>query len=137
NTGNVSSSSFYPWILSPLHAFDKHRNPLAPADAQRDQAEVLVLALHLVQDLGRDHGAGGSDGMAEGDRATVRVDLLAVEAQILYDRERLGRKRLVQLDHVDVVEGLPSAVERLPNGGHRPDPHDLRVDAAVRVGEDA
>ena len=60
----------------------------------------------------------------------------AVEAEVLDHGERLGGERLVQLDHVDVVERLAGPLERLAHGRHGADAHDLRVHAAVRVGED-
>ena len=46
--------------LGRLVPAEQHRDALAAADAQRHEPEVLVRALHLVQDLRRDHGAGGA-----------------------------------------------------------------------------
>ena len=40
--------------------------------------------------------------MAERDRAAVDVDLVAIEAELLFDREILPGKRFVHLDQIDV-----------------------------------
>src|ERR1700761_1065784 len=81
-------------------ALQQQCDPLAAADAQRDQAELEVPALHLVEDLGGDRRSGGADRMPERDRAAVGVDPLLVEAEIVDHRERLGGERLVELDHL-------------------------------------
>ena len=60
----------------------------------------------------------------------------AVEVEILHHRQRLGRERLVQLDHVDVVERPAGPLQRLAHRRHGADAHDLGVHAAVGVGQD-
>ena len=86
--------------------------------------------------FGRDRGPGGGDRVPQGDRATVRVDLLLVEAEIIDHGERLRGERLVELDHADLLERAPGALEHLAHRRHRPDAHDRRIDAAARVGQD-
>ena len=44
------------------------------------------------------------DRVAERDRAAVGVDLLLVETEVVDHRQRLGGERLVELDHLDLVE---------------------------------
>src|SRR5450755_810643 len=85
-------------------ASQQHRNALTAADAQRDEPELVVAALHLVEDLRRDRGAGGGDRVPERDRAAVRVDLVGVETEPVDDGEGLGGERLVELDHADLVK---------------------------------
>ena len=60
--------------------------------------------------------------MAERDRAAVDVDLVAVEAQLLLDRQVLRRERLVDLEEVDVVERQARASQRLRVAGAGPMP---------------
>jgi hypothetical protein len=73
---------------------------------------------------------GGAEGVAEGDGAAVDVGLLAVEAELLLDREVLRGEGLVDLDEVHLVERELGA-----RGGQRldrrdgADAHDLRLDA--------
>ena len=45
--------------------------------------------------------AGRAERMAERDRAAVHVDLLAIEAELLLDREVLAGERLVDLEEID------------------------------------
>ena len=59
--------------------------------------------------------------MSERDRAAVDVDLLAIEAELLFDREVLRRERLVDLEEIDVVERQLLLAEQ-PCGSPAPGP---------------
>ena len=74
-------------------ALEQHRDALAAADAQCHEAELVVLAFHLGEDLGHEDGAGGADGVTERDRAAVRVDLVAVEVEVAGSPRATGRRR--------------------------------------------
>jgi hypothetical protein len=82
-----NASEFRPllseWTRQALRAADQERYPLAAADAQRHEAELVVAALHLAQRLGRDR-------LAEDDV----VDLVALQPGAL---ERGARGRRAQL----------------------------------------
>ena len=103
--------------------------PWPPPMQSDTRPRLQVPALHLVQDLGRDDGAGGGDRMAERNRAAVGVDDLAVEPQVLDDGQRLSGERLVQLDDLDLVERAcppaPSPCAR-PAPGRCPSPSGRR-----------
>ena len=60
--------------------------------------------LHLAQDRGGQLGARAAQRMAQRDRAAVHVDALRIHAGFADHRQRLHGERLVQLDHVDVVQ---------------------------------
>src|SRR5499427_8907329 len=49
-------------------ALDDRRGAHAGADAQRGEAGAEVAPLHLVEQRAQDHGAGGAQRMAHGDR---------------------------------------------------------------------
>ncbi len=115
---------------------EEHRDPLPTADTERHEAELMIAALHLVEDLRGERGAGRADRMAERDRAAVGVDLRLVEAELVDHGERLGGERLVELDHADLVKRPAGALEHLADRRHGADAHDRGVDAARRVGED-
>src|SRR6185437_3227462 len=66
----------------PLHA---HGDAHAAADAQRGEASLGVAPLHLEQEGVEHAGAGGADGVADGDGAAVHVHLLGVPAESLVD----------------------------------------------------
>src|SRR6266545_398689 len=78
-----------------------------------------------------------SEWMAERDRAAVHVHLLLVDPELADDGEALRRKRLVQLDEVDLVDADTCALEQLPDCGNRPDAHDTRVDPGDRASGEA
>ena len=71
--------------------------------------------------------------VAERDRAAVRVDLRRIEAEVLRHRHRLHRERLVRLDHVHVGGLEAGLLEHALHRRNRPEAHDLRLDARVRV----
>jgi len=75
-------------------------------DAQRDQPQLEIAPLHLVEQLGGHRRAGGRDRVAEGDRAAVGVDRLLVETEVVDDRQRLRGEGLVELDQLDRSRGL-------------------------------
>ena len=60
--------------------------------------------------------------MAERDRAAVDVDLVAIEAELLLDRQVLRGERLVDLDQIDVVEREPAFSSAIRVAGAGPMP---------------
>src|SRR4051794_39559283 len=78
------------WWPGGLDALDDRGDALAAADAEGDQGGVEVAALQLVEGGAEEHRAGGAEGMAEGDGATVDVDLGGVEVEVADDLERDG-----------------------------------------------
>ena len=75
------------------------------AAAHRDEPELPVGALQLVEG-GRDQAAAcAPDRVAEGDRPAVDVDLVPVGLVQLTPREHHRREGLVDLEQVDVVHG--------------------------------
>jgi hypothetical protein len=61
------------------------------------------------------------------DRPAVDVDLVEVGAGLLLPGEHDRGERLVDLEHVDVVDGEPGAVEHLLGRGDDPGEHEDRV----------
>src|SRR6266849_10349529 len=65
----------------------------------RDWSSDVVLfrsppVAQRVEQGGQDTGPAGADGVAEGDRAPVHVDLGRVQVELAADRHRLDRERL-------------------------------------------
>ena len=60
--------------------------------------------------------------MTERDRATLDADPLRIQAQLVAAGQDLSREGLVELDHRDVVEAQPCAVEAARTAGTRPSP---------------
>src|SRR3712207_2832871 len=99
----AGTGSFRSAWLPRLAVLQQQRDALAAADAERDEPELVPLALHLTQALGGDERARRRDRVAERDRAAVGVDLRRVEVELADDGERLGGERLVELDDADLV----------------------------------
>ena len=92
---------------------------------------VLSSVSQVVEQRVHDPRAGHPVGMAEGDRAAVRVQLVAerVDAELAADGKYLRRERLVQLDDVDLVDRHPGLLQRHAHRLDRADAHDLGCDA--------
>ena len=67
--------------------------------------------------------------MADRDGTAVDVARLAVQAQVLLDREVLRREGLVDLDQIEVLERGLVALESAADGRRRADAHDRRIAA--------
>src|SRR4029450_4147553 len=59
-----------------VKALDDHRLSLAAGDAHRLQPNLVIVCLHRVQQRAHDAGAGHPEGVAQGDRPAVGVELL-------------------------------------------------------------
>ena len=89
---------------SGLHTFKNCSQALADADAHRRDPVAAAAAAELVQEGGREAGAGAAERVAEGDRAAVDVEALLVDPELADAGEDLGGEGLVELDQVDLVE---------------------------------
>src|SRR5215472_15009867 len=61
-----------------VQALDDHRHPLPAADTHGLQPVRLVERLEVVEQGAEDPGAGHAEGVAQRDRPSVRVQLVAV-----------------------------------------------------------
>src|SRR5687768_14444518 len=75
--------------------------------------------------------------MAQRDRAAIYVDLVGIEPESFDHRQRLRRKRFVQLDYIDVVERQASEFQNFRNGKHWSDSHFFRRTARGRISYEA
>ena len=56
---------------------------------------------------------GAPDGVTEGHGAAVDVELLGVDLELAGERYALGGERLVELDEIEVADGLPAFLEQV------------------------
>ena len=84
-----------------------------------------------MQQVQRNAGAAGSQGMSDGNGSTIYVGPLAIEPQLLFDREILGSESLVrgqvpkpaggEVAHVDRADLHPNQTRnRVPDGFEHP-----------------
>ena len=71
-----------PLARSGSDPLDDHCGGHATAGAHRDQGDLIVPPLELVERSAHQERAGGPDGVAQGDGAAVHVDLLTVEVEV-------------------------------------------------------
>ena len=93
------------------------------------------MALQRVDYRGGANRTGGTQRVAQRNRAAHRVDLGRVQAQRVHHRQRLRGKRLVQLEPVDVVVRQTGITQRGGNGLDRTDAHDVRRHALGGVAD--
>src|SRR5215468_6329756 len=92
--------------------FEETRGALASADAHRHHAVLRLAAEHLVGN-GADHArAGHAEGVADGDRAAVGIELVHGDAELVLAVEHLRGEGLVQLPHADVFYLAAGALEQ-------------------------
>lgn len=94
--------------------------------------DLLLGAAGLAQDGADLAGAGGAEGVAEGDGAAAGVDLGVVQAQDVEAVDGHGGKGLVDLKDVDVFLGQLELAEELRDRRRRADAHDARRHARDR-----
>src|SRR5829696_10055083 len=99
-----SSCSFPPPKAPPSNALDDDRRRHAAGGAHRYQPPLEVAPFQFVEHRADQDRAGRPDGMAERDRAAINVDLLAVELEVADELFGDDRKRLVDLEQIDIVE---------------------------------
>src|SRR3984957_10772979 len=109
---------------------------LAAALAHGLQAVPGAGGPHVVHERRHDPGAAAAEGVAEGDRAAVRVQPGRVGAGLRQPREGNRGEGLVDLEHPDVIDGQAAALEREGSGGDRAGQHDHRVVADDHRGVD-
>src|ERR1700719_1189737 len=85
----------------------------------------------------RDARARASDRVAEGDGATIDVELFAIKMQLAIAGQDLGGEGLIQFDEIEVrqVETVP--LFHLANGRHRPNAHDPRINSRRGYGKNS
>src|SRR5207342_1811139 len=91
---------------------------LPAADAHRVERVPAAGALELVQRLDHQDGPGGTDRVAEGDPAAVRVGALGGQVQFPAHGQRLGGEGLVDLEHVNLVDLETGTIEHLARRGY-------------------
>jgi hypothetical protein len=87
--------------------------------------------------LGCQHRAGGADRMPVGDRAAFDIDDVGRKPELARDGDDDRGEGFVDLDALDIAEPPPRPVERLTDGGDRPEAEHARLDRGDAVGDEA
>src|SRR5438093_4588925 len=114
-------------IPSRLNGLYDHRRALATPDAGRAEAVTPAAAAEGVQQVQGDPRAAGAKRVPERHRTSVYIRALAIESQLLLDREVLRGEGLVDLHEIHLLQVEPRCSERAPRGRHRSNAHDCGV----------
>src|SRR5258707_8173897 len=99
--------------------FERQRDTLTAANAERDHAAADALSTHRVQEPRREHGSGCANRMTMSNSSAFDRDDVLGHAELLRNRERHGRESLVDLDALHICK-LPSGPrQRLTDGRNR------------------
>jgi hypothetical protein len=96
-----------------------------------------VALLHGIQQRRYDPGSGGADGMTQGHRAAVDVDLLGIEAEFTIDCQGDGRKRFIDLEQIDVTDGKSGLFQQPPDRFDRRNREPFRCQRRTGIPDDA
>src|SRR5207247_3738749 len=114
-----------------------HGDSLPAPNARRCQAVALLTAPQFVQDGEHQARTRRGEWMAQRDRATIDIQLLSVDPELLDHGEDLPSDGLVDLDQIDVVELHSRLLEGDLRRRHRTDAHDVRITPGNAPGNDA
>ena len=103
----------------PSAALHDDRDTLADADAHRGKTVAAAGAAQGVHQRGEDAGTAGAERVAQRDSTAVDVHLGGIELQLAHARDGLRRKRLVQLDQIELRRG-DARRARAPCGWREP-----------------
>ena len=120
-------------------AFEDEGDALADADAHGAESMAAFGALELVKRGGDKASAAGAERMANGDGASVGINVRGVvrKAEVAEDGEGLRGEGFVELDDVHLRKLEASFRENFARGRGRAHAHDARGDACSSGGDDA
>ena len=87
-----------------IDSLDQKGDSLTHSDAHCGETEPCLATVKGVDKRDEYSRSAASQGVTEGDRSPVNVDLCRIEAQFLDAADGLSGKSLVQFDEIDVIE---------------------------------
>ena len=99
------------------------RCALASAYAHGHYAVARFAALHFVGDRSHHARAGHAEGMADGDRSAVHVQLVHGDAETIAAVDDLHGESFVEFPEIDIVDVKALALEQFGDGKYRADAH--------------
>ena len=99
---DLPQPSPHPWPIYSLTSFHDHGHALSATDTEGGQSDRNVSPFHLVKEGDNQPGPGASNGMAQGDSASIHIGLFKVELEFPDTGNGLGRKGLIQFNEPDI-----------------------------------
>src|SRR5690349_20216161 len=105
------------------------RDTLAAPYAECNESVAPADPLLLIESLdGEDHSTG-ADRVAQRDAAAMGVSFVHRQVKLADHAERLGCKRLIQLNYIHILDRQPCTLHHPAHCGHRPQAHSPGVNA--------
>lgn len=79
-----------------LISFHRHGHGVASTEAKRSDSTFYIAAVHFVNQSDEHASAAGSNGMADGDRATIDVNFVEIEPEFANHTQGLNRESFVE-----------------------------------------
>lgn len=127
-SGLLNNTRLFYFILH-LLIHEQARHALSSTNAHARQQDLLLGPSQLAQARDDLPHTRGTKRVTQGDGSAAGVHLERVEAQLVLTVDGHGGKGLVDLDHVDVVEGDVVRGQQLGDGDAGADAHDARGQA--------
>ena len=93
---------FTPLIGPALQALDDHAGSQAACGAEGDEAALLIPSLQLIQQCADQNRPGSPNGVPQGDRPTIDVQLTVIDIHMLHEAQWYDRKGFVHLKEIHV-----------------------------------
>src|SRR5882757_7549074 len=89
-----------------IQLFDRHRDPLADADAHGGECELAAALFHAVDGGQREPRAAHPQRMTERDGAAMRVDEIGIvlDPELAQAGNALGSKGFIEFDQIEVAD---------------------------------
>src|SRR6185312_6314874 len=112
---------------------------LAHANAHRAERPTATGALQLIHRSGGEARTAHAEGMAERDRAPLRIDVRSIvsDPELAQDGKSLRRKCLIELHEIEITDAQPEPIQQPPCGWNGPQTHDARRHARGGCAEDS
>src|SRR6185437_2344109 len=120
---NVPSKTTLPSWIYLRRALKNSSRAHPPADAHRDQPIARFPPLHLAQNSRRQLRSCAAERVPQRHRTAIHIHAPRVQSRKFDHRQRLRRKRLIQFDHVDLIQRQSRNLQRLRDRVHRPHTH--------------
>src|ERR1700761_8079694 len=106
-----------------MNDFEKAGGSHAAADAHGDDGIFGLAPSALDQSMAGEARASHSVGMTDRNRATIDVELVGINAELVAAIDHLDREGLIELPEIDVVDLQAVALEQPGHGDHRANTH--------------
>ncbi len=104
------------------HRVEGAGDPHTPTHAQCRRGAAAIASRDAPSQMHRQPCSARADRMTQGDRSTLVIDALGIETRLGHTRQRLSRKRFIDLDPFPISDTPSAALRQRRQGVDRPNP---------------